>query len=261
MYSLVRTVALSSLKSLILAGLAAAASHVPALSQSSAPVVEPGSGVATGAKLAPYAARFSLTRVGPGGTETPAGAWTDEVKLMGSGERAVLWRRVERFDAQGVSELVRVQSADLATMAPLRTHQVGPNGTVIHVDYEADSLRSVLIPSPDGAALTARTEAMAAFDLSLYAVLLRSLPLEDGYTASVAIAAMAPGGAVQLVQETVRVTGREQVSAGGITADAWVVETSLIPWKVWLWDDAPYIARFEQPNPDGTITVSTLVGE
>jgi len=237
----------SLLTAMTLAGQAGAAQE-PA-------TVRPGDGVVNGAFIESYAASFRLVRKTADGKASPYGRWIDTVRFVSRDGRRLLRRVVARYDSTDTMDLWREHLVDPVSLAPVSTWQrIGAGlSQSARFTFVGDSIDVQLhnVPTPGDRAVGRRLRE-PVFDLALYATLLVSFPLGDGYRARFPIY----GPNLDLAWETLTVTGRERVPVEKGEVDAWVVETAGRPWVAWLSREAPYIARIVQRSPDGSEVAS-----
>lgn len=212
--------------------------------------------------IEPYSARFVLERIDLDGIASPHGYWTDAVSFVEQGNRRVLRREVARFNAEGKSDLWRVHLVDAETLAPLVTdNRDGPGRQrIMHLDFDAGKVNVAVIPEPEKAAVTASFDVdPPAFDLSIWATLLMSVPFEAGYVAKLPV--LGPGGVV--AWELITVEGQELIELpDGSKIPTWKVSTRDRPWSAWLTKvQKPYIIKTVQNWPDGSRWVSHYVSD
>jgi hypothetical protein len=101
------------------------------------------------------------------------------------------------------------------------------------LDFRGDSVIGSVTPAGGTAQAIALRADTALFDSNAFDLLLRALPLADGYAVRYPVYLHEGGGTVWV---TSRVTGSERVPGpGGTTADAWVVESKIGPRTVRYW--------------------------
>jgi hypothetical protein len=121
---------------------------------------------------------------------------------------------------------------DRATLAPIRHRSANARRTM-SLDYRGDSIVGSVTPTGGGAqAVTVRADT-ALFDANALDLILRSLPLTEGYAVRQPVFLHEAGGKVWV---TTRVTGSEQIAGeGGAMVDAWVVESKMGPQTFRHW--------------------------
>jgi hypothetical protein len=232
--------------------------------QQNSPVrLKVGDPMVNGSSLVPYKNLWRLSWISPEGKENPdAGEWSDRLEFVKVGNRQYLQRtQVGSFKKAGqvVATTETVNVFDPKTLAPFSRSfskhlQKGEDETTkmtflpasIHLEHSKDGS----VNSED-----AKLE-YQVFDFygGLYGLLLATLPLKQGFTAT-----------LPSVDEdhpttswvTFDVSGKEMMDAGGRgNLDTWIVEsdTNLGPMKFWISKNAPYIIRLEYKAKDNGYT-------
>ena len=193
----------------------------------------------------------------------PLGHDRKRVLLVEAGtprEVGAVFEEIQRTDDDGTSVVERVQwlesellgprrarlLADAATLAPLRLHLENPDG-VHTLEYRAGAVRHAMV-SPEGETTTV-TEALPPRVFDAYAVelLLRALPLADGYTAELPVYVAQVG----LSEVLVRVTAGEPIAHGDEVETAWRVEVALPPVESTYWVGMHSHTLLRQDTPLG----------
>lgn len=118
------------------------------------------------------------------------------------------------------------------TLAPIWHRSVNARRTM-SLDFRGDSIVGSVTQAGGTAQPIALRADTALFDSNAFDLILRVLPLTDGYAVRYPVYLHEGGGKIWV---TSRVTGSEQVpGAGGTTTDAWVVESKLGPRTVRYW--------------------------
>jgi hypothetical protein len=131
------------------------------------------------------------------------------------------------------------------TLAPVRHRSVNARRT-LSLDFDRSGVKGTMTPAGGAAQPVTATGAQPFFDSGAMELLLRALPLAEGYVAQFPAYAHEAGGAVTV---TARVTGSERVTlADGTVVDSWVVESDMMGRKV-----RQYVAK------DSRETVKTVI--
>lgn len=214
-----------------------------------------GAAAIDGSSIQAYEAEFDFVVYGPDGAQSPGGRWTDSVVV----EDGRLSRRVARFNTAGELDLERLIIADAETLAPqLLDQRFGPElQGVMHVDYAAEDVAQVLIPSPSAPMrIVNATFDEPVWELALWATIAQSIPFDENTVVQIpVIAADRQGKAVA----TFRVEGQETIEANGVSYNATRVVTPEADWTFWVRKEAPYIIQIDHPaGGDGMRALSTL---
>jgi hypothetical protein len=119
-----------------------------------------------------------------------------------------------------------------ATLAPIRHRSVNMRRTM-SLDFRGDSIVGSVTPAGAAAQSVAVRADTALFDSNAIDLIVRALPLADGYAVRHPVYLHEGGGKVWV---TSRVTGSERLAAeGGAMVDAWVVESKIGPQTVRVW--------------------------
>jgi hypothetical protein len=115
------------------------------------------------------------------------------------------------------------------TLAPVRHRSVNARRTM-SLDFDRATVKGAVTPAGGAAQPVDVTGGEPMFDAGVLELVLRSLPLADGYAAKLPVYVHEAGGAVSV---TVRVTGSERITlADGTSVDSWVVESDMMGQKV-----------------------------
>ncbi|MDQ4080502.1 MAG: S9 family peptidase, partial [Gemmatimonadota bacterium] len=162
------------------------------------------------------------------------------VLVQGDQEREVGAIRTEMttIEVNGRPALLRVQTltspmlgtgidsvvVDRATLAPIRQRSTNARRTM-SLDFRNDSVVGSVTRAGAGTQAIAVRADTALFDANVLDLVLRSLPLAEGYAVRHPIYLHEGGGKVWV---TSRVTGSERVAGeGGVMVDTWVVESRM----------------------------------
>ena len=119
-----------------------------------------------------------------------------------------------------------------ATLAPIRHRSVNARRTM-SIDFRGDSVVGSVTQAGGAAQPIALRADTALFDSNAFDLILRALPLAEGYAVRYPVYLHEGGGKVWV---TSRVTGSERMpAAGGTTTDAWVIESKMGPRTVKYW--------------------------
>lgn len=166
-----------------------------------------------------------------GGQEREVGSLRSEMVVTNVGGRPALLR-VQTLTSPMLGTGVDTVVVDRATLAPIRHRSANARRTM-SLDYRGDSIVGSVTPT-GGSAQAVRVRAdTALFDANALDLILRSLPLADGYAVRQPVFLHEGGGKVWV---TTRVTGSEQIAGeGGAMVDAWVVESKMGPQTFRHW--------------------------
>jgi dipeptidyl aminopeptidase/acylaminoacyl peptidase len=115
------------------------------------------------------------------------------------------------------------------TLAPVRHRSVNARRT-LSLDFDRGTVKGTVTPAGGAAQPVSVTGAEPVFDAGALELVLRSLPLAEGYAAKFPAYAHEAGGTVAV---TARVTGSERVTlADGTVVDTWVIESDMMGRKV-----------------------------
>ena len=166
------------------------------------------------------------------GRETAGPLQIEEVRFVEAGGRPmVLHRMTVQGPAFTMTDTTWLARGDLA---PIRHRSHAPQRTLL-LDYEAGAVRGSVAPKDSATRRVGAALALPVFDPSSLHLVLRSLPLAEGY------AARLPFFDHERLTDritTVRVTGSEAVGvAGRPGAQAWVVEVDTGAHEATYWVD------------------------
>jgi dipeptidyl aminopeptidase/acylaminoacyl peptidase len=170
------------------------------------------------------------------------------VLVQGDQQREVGTLRTELrlADVDGRPAFVRIQAltspmlgtgadtvvVERATLAPIRHRSVNMRRTM-SLDYRADSILGSVTPAGGTAQTVAVRADTALFDSNEIDLILRALPLAEGYAVRYPVYLHESGGKVWV---TSRVMGSERIAGeGGGMVDAWIVESKIGPQTVRTW--------------------------
>jgi dipeptidyl aminopeptidase/acylaminoacyl peptidase len=170
------------------------------------------------------------------------------VLVQGDQEREVGTLRTELrlADVDGRPAFVRIQAltspmlgtgadtvvVERATLAPIRHRSVNMRRTM-SLDFRADSILGSVTPAGGTAQTVAVRADTALFDSNAIDLILRALPLAEGYAVRYPVYLHESGGKVWV---TSRVMGSERIAGeGGGMVDAWIVESKIGPQTVRVW--------------------------
>jgi dipeptidyl aminopeptidase/acylaminoacyl peptidase len=174
------------------------------------------------AKLGPETTTRRLVLV-QGGQEREVGSIRSEMTTIEVNGRPALLR-VQTLTSPMLGTGVDSVLVDRATLAPIRQRSVNARRTM-SLDFRNDSVVGSVTPAGGSAQAIAVRADTALFDANVVDLILRSLPLAEGYAVRHPVYLHEGGGKVWV---TSRVTGSEQVAGeGGVMVDAWVVESKM----------------------------------
>ena len=228
---------------------------------SSAETLWVGNAAVSGRRLAPYTNLWNLIFVDSAGGKHAAGTVSD--RLSGDSARSGIQVRTQMQRAPNGITVTTRNGFDPRTMAPVyRSFEISNHRRVDIAFDSAGVTGSVRDSSGTHPIKLALPRPVFDFEGGLYGLLLRALPLREGYTTTLATLgevldpSAGPERAVHFV--TVRVTRRERVAAGqGRMLDTWRVEAITHDFGTlifWLADDPPYIIRAQAPIANGVAT-------
>jgi dipeptidyl aminopeptidase/acylaminoacyl peptidase len=166
-----------------------------------------------------------------GGQEREVGTLRSELVLADVGGRPSLVR-VQTLASPMLGTSVDTVVIERATLAPIRHRSVNMRRTM-SLDFRGDSIVGSVTPAGGTAEAVAARADTALFDSNTIDLILRSLPLADGYAVRHPVYLHEGGGKVWV---TSRVTGSERVAGeGGAMVDAWIVESKIGPQTFRLW--------------------------
>ena len=229
--------------------------------------VEVGDAKLTGSQLRPYTNLWAMSQQKPGGTSEKVGTWSDSLETTNyEGRPAMKRTQIAKYDKKGI-QLTFVSIFDPKTMAPFSfDYARSDNGNIRHVEFRQEHVTYRHTYSSDSkpAEATAKLDRQV-FDFygGMYGVLISTLPLTEGYTATIPAL---DTNTMAIDWIPVHVKGRETVAAGaGEQAETWVVET---PTKLygrmtwWVRKEPPYVIKavLEVPEKeDGSGRVAAII--
>ncbi|MGQ0713664.1 MAG: prolyl oligopeptidase family serine peptidase [Gemmatimonadaceae bacterium] len=166
-----------------------------------------------------------------GGQQREVGSLRSETIVTEVGGRRALLR-VQTLTSPMLGTGVDTVVVDRATLAPIRHRSANARRTM-SLDYRGDSIVGSVTPTGGSAQAIALRPDTALFDANSLDLILRALPLAEGYAVRQPVYLHEGGGKVWV---TSRVTGSEQVTGdGGAMVDAWVVESKMGPQTFRFW--------------------------
>jgi Protein of unknown function (DUF3108) len=230
-------------------------------------IVEVGDAKLTGSQLKPYTNLWTLTQQKPGGPTEKVGTWSDSLETTNyEGRPAMKRTQIAKYEKKRI-QLTFVSIFDPKTMEPFSfDYSRSDNGNIRHVEFRQQNVtyRHVDSTGLKPKETTAKLDRQV-FDFygGMYGMLISTLPLAEGYTASIPTL---DTNKMAIDWVPVRVKGRETVEAGaGKTAETWVVET---PTKLygrmtwWVRKEPPYVIKavLEVPeSEDGSGKVAAII--
>jgi dipeptidyl aminopeptidase/acylaminoacyl peptidase len=176
-----------------------------------------------------------------GGQEREVGTIRNSLTLVDVNGRPAL-QFVQALNSPMMGTSADTVVLDRSTLAPIRHRSVNTRRTM-SLDFRGDSITGSITPSlgtPQPIAIRADT---ALFDSNALDLVLRVLPLTEGYAVRYPMYLHEAGGKIWV---TSRVTGSEQVpGAGNTTTDAWVVESNLggRTLRYWIAKDSRHVLQ------------------
>lgn len=166
-----------------------------------------------------------------GGQEREVGTLRTELTLADIGGQPTLVR-VQALSSPMLGTSTDTVVVARTTLAPIRHRSVNARRTM-SLDFRGDSIVGSVTPTGAAAQSVAVRADTALFDSNAIDLILRALPLADGYAVRHPVYLHEGGGKVWV---TSRVTGSERLAAeGGAMVDAWVVESKIGPQTVRVW--------------------------
>jgi dipeptidyl aminopeptidase/acylaminoacyl peptidase len=171
-----------------------------------------------------------------GGQEREVGTLRSEMTLIDFGGRPALLR-IQSLASPMLGTSVDTVIVERATLAPIRQRSVNMRRTM-SLDFRGDSVVGSVTPAGGTAQAIALRADTALFDSNTIDLVLRTLPLAEGYAVRHPVYLHEGGGKVWV---TSRVTGSEKVpDDAGALVDAWVVESKIGPqtFRIWIAKDS-----------------------
>ena len=166
-----------------------------------------------------------------GGEEREVGTLRTELTLADVGGRPV-FVRIQTLSSPMLGTGSDTVVVERATLRPIRHRSVNSRRTM-SLDFRNDSIVGPVTPAGGAAQAIALRADTALFDSNAMDLILRSLPLAEGYAVRHPVYLHEGGGKVWV---TSRVTGSERVAGSdGTMVDAWVVEGKIGPQTVRAW--------------------------
>src|SRR5947207_11331746 len=179
------------------------------------PRVEVGDAGITGSQLRPYTNLWKFTLQKPGGVAEQGGTWSDSLEsTVYNGQPAMKRTQIANYEKKGI-KLTFVSVFDPKTMKPFSfDYSRSYNGNVRHVDFGSETVIYRHTESTGAKPEEARVKLdRNVFDFygGMYALLVSTLPLADGYAAEIPAFDTSK---MTIDWVPVRVKGRETVPAG-----------------------------------------------
>jgi dipeptidyl aminopeptidase/acylaminoacyl peptidase len=166
-----------------------------------------------------------------GGQEREVGTLRTELTLADIGGRPA-FVRIQTLASPMLGTGSDTVVLERATLRPIR-HRSTNSRRAMSLDYRNDSIVGSVTPAGGTAQAIALRADTALFDSNAMDLILRSLPLADGYAVRHPVYLHESGGKVWV---TSRVTGSERVAGkDGAMVDAWIVEGKIGPQTVRVW--------------------------
>jgi len=248
-----------------------AVSIASASANDTAPVkVTVGDASVNGAKLQPYKNAWGMTVIKPDGTVLPdVGVWEDSLEVVNLNGRECFQRtQVARYKRNGevVATTTTINVFDRKTMAPISRsfgRHGGPAGDRKQaITFGKDSMK--VDTTVNGKSEVRDVPATSAFDFygGLYAVLWVTLPLKNGYLATLPSYSEDEDHPEKVSWVTFQVTGSETIEAGARgKVQAWVVncDSDIGNLKYWVSEESPYIIRMDYQQKNGPTWVLKMI--
>lgn len=206
-----------------------------------------------GSRLKPYvnAWRYDVTL--PDGTVHPQGIWTDQLVRTKKDGKDVFIRTQGTVLVTGTTASV-VNVFDPATLRPISDQQTLKGGGLQKRTFAAGEIRASRSETAGAAEKVTSTPIASTFyDYygGMYALLLSTAPLEDGYQASFSSIDEFEDKPIGV---DFKVLGRERVTAGSSgTVETWKIASSRpgqYDLVAWVADQPPYVIRLNILTPD-----------
>jgi dipeptidyl aminopeptidase/acylaminoacyl peptidase len=182
-------------------------------------------------RLAPETATRRLMLV-QGGQEREIGTLRNEMTFTDVGGRPAVLRIQTLTSPMLGGTSVDTVVVERTTLAPIRHRSINARRTM-SLDFRGDSIVGSVIPAGAAAQAVALRADTALFDANTIDLIMRVLPLAEGYAVRHPVYLNEGGGKVWV---TSRVVGSERVAGeGGAMVDAWIVESKIGPQTVRLW--------------------------
>jgi dienelactone hydrolase len=180
----------------------------------------------TTSHLKPVARTWRLLLV-QGGQEREVGTARSEVtETTANGEPAL--QIVQLLSSPMMGNSTDTVVVLRQTLAPVSHRSVNARRTM-SLDFDRGTVKGTVTPA-GGAAQAVNLTGAPLFDSGVIELVLRSLPLAEGYAATLPAYLHEGGGRVSV---TARVTGSERVTlADGSIVDSWVVESDMMGQKI-----------------------------
>jgi hypothetical protein len=215
-----------------------------------------------GRNLKPYANSWKYDVILPDGTRRPQGIWTDQVLPCSRNGKDVLCRVQGTVLINGSASTV-VNAFDPATMLPISDQRTLKGGGLQKRSFSIGSVQSTRTPAGGKDPVSSVTPVSGAiYDYygGMYALLLATAPLREGYSSSFTSIDEFTDDPIQV---DFKVVGRERVSAGSSGfVNAWKVlanrpgQYSLTGWVI---QRPPYVIRLVILLPDKRVYDWTMV--
>lgn len=185
------------------------------------------------------------------GTERVVGATSEEIKLVESGGGTAL-QRTQTFDSAELGNRVGVTVMLRSSFRPI-AHLDQDGERTISVRYDGLNISGAR-ELADGTVEPIQVRlAEPVFDAHSVEMILRALPLREGYAAKLQAYSAAAG---QVMWVSLQVSGKEKAPAGaGKETDAWIVEADYGDTRLtyWIGAQTPELLKQTSSLADGTI--------
>jgi dipeptidyl aminopeptidase/acylaminoacyl peptidase len=166
-----------------------------------------------------------------GGQERDVGTLRGELTLADVGGRPAIVR-VQALSSPMLGTSTDTIVVERATLVPIRQRSVNMRRTM-SLDFRGDSIVGSVTPAGGTAQAIAIRADTALFDANTIDLVLRALPLAEGYAVRHPVYLHEGGGRIWV---TSRVTGSERLAdKTGTVVDAWVVESKIGPQTIKYW--------------------------
>jgi hypothetical protein len=206
-----------------------------------------------GSKLRPYVNAWRYDATMPDGTLRPQGIWTDQLMRTKKDGKDVFVRIQGTVYVNGKSSSV-INLFDPKTLAPISDQQTTMDGGLQKRAFRANEVETHLTGKgggPDKVTVTPTPGALYDYYGGMYALLLATAPLKEGYQASFSSIDEFEDKPVPV---DFKVVGREKAPAGAHgSIEAWKIASSRAgqyDLVAWVTDQPPYVIRLNIILPD-----------